>query len=288
LVLKTGSKRFGLAVDIIHDREEILVKSLPRFFHQSSCYFGVTIMGDGKSAMILDPEGIAEKVNLRFHEETTLETVTTVEKMDEQQNLLLFSCSGPEILCVDLSLVVRVEKIDSSQIEIVGQKEYIQFRGDALRIIRPEQFLPINSVENDKKKLYLIIPKIVKQPIGILIEQVHDTLVTSIQFTSEEIKAKGLIGSTILNSRLVQLINMYELFEMAVPEHYPWIKSKKKPDKTILLAEDTPFYAKTIENYLLSANYFILKAANGKEAWRILQEEHVDAVLCDTQMPIID
>ncbi|SEB52621.1 chemotaxis protein CheW [Paenibacillus sp. GP183] len=288
LVLKTGSKRFGLAVDIIHDREEILVKSLPRFFHQSSCYFGVTIMGDGKSAMILDPEGIAEKVKLRFHEETALESVIATEKIDEQQNLLLFSCSGPEILCVDLSFVVRVEKIDSSQIEQIGQKEYIQFRGDALRIIRPEQYLPINSVENNKQKLYIIIPKIAKQPIGILIEQVHDTIVTSIQFTSEEIKAKGLIGSTILNNRLVQLINMYELFEMAVPEHYPWKESKKKPEKTVLLVEDTPFYTKTIENYLISANYSILKAANGKEAWRILQEEQIDAVLCDTQMPIMD
>jgi two-component system chemotaxis sensor kinase CheA len=75
---------------------------------------------------------------------------------------------------------------------------------------------------------------------------------------------------------------------MAAPEHYPWIVSKKKPEKTVLLAEDTPFYSKIIENYLISANYSILKAANGKEAWKLLQEEHVDALLCDTQMPFMD
>jgi two-component system chemotaxis sensor kinase CheA len=75
---------------------------------------------------------------------------------------------------------------------------------------------------------------------------------------------------------------------MAVPEYYPRIDSKKKPEKTVLLAEDTPFYAKSIENYLIAANYSILKAANGKEAWKILQDEHVDALLCDTKMPIMD
>ena len=46
LVLKLGSKRFGLVVDSIYD-DEILVKPLPKFLKECRCYSGVTIMGDG-------------------------------------------------------------------------------------------------------------------------------------------------------------------------------------------------------------------------------------------------
>ena len=66
LVLKVGTKNFGLIVDSIHDEEEILVKPLPKYFSNCSCYSGVTIMGDGKVAMILDPEGIKNAACLKF------------------------------------------------------------------------------------------------------------------------------------------------------------------------------------------------------------------------------
>ncbi|WP_248927018.1 hybrid sensor histidine kinase/response regulator [Paenibacillus hamazuiensis] len=284
LVLKSGTKRYGLAVDVIHDREEILVKSLPRFFNRSACYSGVTIMGDGKTALILDPEGIAGKANLRFYEETEQTAVQKAESMDERQNLLLFGCSGPETLGIDLSFVVRVEKIDASQIEKVGDKEFIQFRGDALRIIRPEQYLPLRRVQTDVQNLYVIIPKLVKHPIGLLIEKIHDTLVTDVRYTGEEVKAKGLIGQTIIGGTLVQLVHIYELLEMAAPEYYPPLPYANKSKGTVLLVEDTPYFARMVGNFLESDYYETLLAANVKEAWSILQERPIDAVLCDAQM----
>ena len=67
LVLKIGTKRFGIAVDSILGTEETLVKPMPVYIKSCKCYSGVTIMGDGKAAMILDPEGIIEKVKFKIH-----------------------------------------------------------------------------------------------------------------------------------------------------------------------------------------------------------------------------
>ncbi|PKM77037.1 MAG: hypothetical protein CVU90_09260 [Firmicutes bacterium HGW-Firmicutes-15] len=292
LVIKIGSRKLGIAVDAIHGSEEILVKPLSSFIKDCKCYSGVTIMGDGKTAMILDPEGIIVKANLRFNE-GNIENYDArldeeVENIREQQNLLLFKCTGPETLAIDLSMVSRVEEIESSEIQRIGDKEYINFRQDSLRVIRPEDFLMLNKQESNGSKFYIIIPKLVKHPMGILIEKIHDTIQRRIILNHDEISAKGLVGSTIINDKIVLLINVYELFEMADPVNYKIKKVNEHKRPKILLVEDTPFFQELERNYLEEAGYQVLIANHGKEALDLLQQNNVDAVVSDIQMPIMD
>lgn len=293
LVLKIGSKRFGVAVDSIHESEEILVKPLPKFVQDCRCYSGVTIMGDGKAAMILDIEGIIEKANLKFTEaeadDANRNSKSAGEDAKEQQNLLLFKCSGTETFAIDLPLVSRVEEIYSSEIEKIGDKEYIKFRGDSLRVIRPENYLPVGSEKSHAEKLYIIIPKLVKHPMGIVIEKIYDNVQTTVKLNEDNLKAKGIIGSTILNGRIVLMINIYELFEIADPDNYKVNKNIRAGEKkTVLIAEDTPLFQRLEKDYLETAGYNVLMAQNGKEALKILKEKDVDVVVSDIQMPEMD
>ena len=293
LVLKIGSRRFGIAVDMIHGSEEILVKSLPRFIKDCRCYSGVTIMGDGKVAMIVDPEGIIQKASLRFaegmEEKSDKDMAAVFEDMKEKLNLLLFKCSGSEMFGIDLSLVSRVEEINPDDIERIGDKEYIKFRGSSLRVIRPEYYLPVSSVQKNTTKFYVIIPKLVKHPMGILIEKVHDTVQTNIRLDQENIRTRGLIGSFILNNRIVLLINIYELFELVDPEHYAVKDTKIEGERNrVLLVEDTPFFLKLEISYLEAAGYRVQSACNGKEALQLLQENEFDIVVSDINMPLMD
>ena len=293
LVLKIGSRRFGLAVDIIHGSEEILVKPLSRFIKDCKCYSGTTIMGDGKTAMILDPEGIIEKANLKFVEDNDDKSkkalTSATEIMREQQNLILFKCSGPETFGMDISMVSRVEEIHANEIEKIGSNEYIKFRGDSLRVIRPEDYLSVNKVKSEQEKYYVIIPKFVEHSMGILIEGINDTMQGCIKLNKDDVGVKGLTGSTILNNKIVLLINIYELFELADPDY--WLinrNSQSESEATILLVEDTPFFLKQEKSYLEAAGYKVVTAWDGKEALEILQEKEIDLVVSDIQMPVMD
>lgn len=293
LVIKVGSRRIGIAVDSIYGSEEILVKPLPVHIKDCKCYSGVTILGDGKAAMILDPGGIIKKANFRFHDESEDKKERDINGegfgIREQQSLLIFKCSGPEILTVDLSMVSRVEEINRDIIEKIGNKEYINYRKSSLRVIRPEDFLPLNKNKSKAEKLYVIVPKHISHPMGILVEEIHDTMQTEIKTVQEDIKAKGFIGSTILDGRIVILINLYELFELADPEHYNVKTGHKKGKKiSVLLVEDSPFFEKLEENYLAAAGYEVVTARNGREALKVLDERKIDIVLSDINMPVMD
>jgi chemotaxis protein histidine kinase CheA len=65
LVIKIGSRKLGIVVDAIYGSEEILVKPLSSFINDCRCYSGVTIR-ERQNALILDPEGIIVKANLRL------------------------------------------------------------------------------------------------------------------------------------------------------------------------------------------------------------------------------
>lgn len=293
LVVKIGSKKIGLCVDGIYGSEEILVKPLPLFIKECRCYSGVTIMGDGKIAMILDPEGIIEKANMHFAD--TLEDKNSIKDdteeilLREQQSLLIFKCSGEESLAVDLSMVSRVEEIQKEDIEHLGDCEFIKFRGDTLRVIRPEDYLPISRNNASEQKMYVIIPKFLGCSIGIIIRQIEDTIQTRIKFASEGIDSKGIIGATIIGDRIVNLLNVYELFEIVEPEKYNTAqRALESKNRLVLLVEDTPFFMRLEKEYLESHQYKVITAFNGKEALDILEHTQVDIVVSDIQMPIMD
>ena len=58
VVLQQGDSRFGLIVDQVRGREEVVIKPLPRSLRGLPGYAGATLIGDGRLALILDVDGL--------------------------------------------------------------------------------------------------------------------------------------------------------------------------------------------------------------------------------------
>ncbi len=58
VVLQMGDQRFGLIVDQVRGREEVVIKPLPRAVRGLPGYAGATLIGDGRMALILDVDGL--------------------------------------------------------------------------------------------------------------------------------------------------------------------------------------------------------------------------------------
>ena len=58
--------------------------------------------------------------------------------------------------------------------------------------------------------------------------------------------------------------------------------------KTIVVAEDSPIVSKVVENYLIREGYAVCAFANGRDALLYIQQNVVDLLITDLEMPELD
>ncbi|KAF5071166.1 CheW-like domain protein [anaerobic digester metagenome] len=221
VVLKLGPLRFGLLVEVLIGNEETLIKPLPGMLKECGIYSGLTIMGDGKVAPILDIAGIARKMAIvRDVEQVTqnhhVNQHATVA--DNSQDFVLFRATGAEILALNITQIKRLDKIKKNEIKRIGEHSYINRGNQPLRVIRPEDYLAINRGAFDGDDYYVITPKRVS--IGILateiIENVHfEPVLDSRQFTMP-----GTLGAVVCDEKMILIINLYTLLEAVEADHW--------------------------------------------------------------------
>ncbi|HEY2783779.1 MAG TPA: chemotaxis protein CheA, partial [Fimbriiglobus sp.] len=138
VVLQADDRPFGLAVDAIHDTEEIVVKPLQKQLKGVTAFAGATIMGDGRVALILDVVGLAHGANILA--ETSGRTAAKSNSDAGRSTavgapLLIFVTTGGERMAVPLTLVSRLEEFPRAALERSGGRKVVQYRDEILPLV---------------------------------------------------------------------------------------------------------------------------------------------------------
>ncbi|KPA10538.1 chemotaxis protein CheA [Candidatus Magnetomorum sp. HK-1] len=207
VVLRVGTNSFGLAVNQLFDNEEIVVKPLSRHIKDCKCFSGSTIMGDGRVAMILDTAGIADFAFLRFAEISAEERRRREQEerdkkaASKRKPILLFNNALDEYFGLPLSNISRLELISRDNIQLVGQREYVNYNGKGLPLIRLENFLAVNPLP-ELEELYLIIPKANGPMAGIMVSRIINILDIQEDIARDAYTPKGFLGSGFIEGYL--------------------------------------------------------------------------------------
>src|SRR6185369_754668 len=108
VVLRGGERQFGLVVDQINDTEEIVVKPLSKQLKGISVFAGATIMGDGRVALILDVNGLAQQAGVlaEGHDRAQRDSaIAEASSAAQKQTMLLFRVGKGHRVAVPLSTV---------------------------------------------------------------------------------------------------------------------------------------------------------------------------------------
>lgn len=224
LVLKVGANQYGLIVDEVYDTEEIVVKPLSTYLKECKCFSGATIMGDGRVAMILDAGGIATFSKLSFSEVEAEEQRRLKEQIDNvhselakqrRQSVILFNNAPDEVFAIPLSSLLRLERFQIADIEKVGNKEFLTYRGKGLPLLRLENYLPVRPVTNDLEEAFLIIPKTGDGAAGIVVSKIIDTVEINVDLEQLFDEQEGIRGSAIINDHMTVFIDPDQLLAKA-------------------------------------------------------------------------
>jgi two-component system chemotaxis sensor kinase CheA len=300
VVVSTGVMKYGLVVDRLHDSEEIVIKPIGRHLQQCRGYAGATIMGDGRIALILDVANISRMANLTSLEgsdrASDLARVArdAVNEAKDKQALLTFSSSPDERFAVPLSQVERIETIKPADIEEMGGKRLIQYRGGSLPITSIDEVAMVQPISN-QDRLLVIVFTLAGKNIGLLATGPVDAIeIVAASIDESTLKQTGIMGSAIIEGKTTMLIDIYEHVQTINPDWFADhaigssdILEEDGVIPTILVVEDSNFFRNQVRSYMEEAGFNVFEGEDGVLGLQIL-EDHIDEitmVVTDIEMP---
>lgn len=290
IVTQVGTYRFGIIVDRVFDTEEIVVKPVPKILKSIEFFSGNTILGDGSVIMILDPNGIAKATG-------DIEADKTDDAQDDidtrgmlRTSLLLFRVGGESPKAVPLSLISRLENIETDKIETASGKMVIQYRGKLMSLLPFNNSIDLGA--DDMKPLLVFSDR--DNNIGIIVDEIVDIREEFIDIQAGT-SSEGVMGSTIIDGHATEIIDVgYYLKKMNAnffknhgDEDFNSSHGKHDSGKRrVLLIDDSPFFRNMLTPLLMVAGYDVVSLESPFKALELSEAgEKFDLIISDIEMP---
>ena len=296
-VVSAGAFKYGLVVDQLHDSEEIVVKPVGRHLKKCTAYAGATIMGDGKVALILDISNLAQMAKLAAVSEKGQQARMAEEEAEagkDKAALLTFKNGEDEHFAAPLSLVERIERIQTSTIENIGNRKVVQYRGGALPLYELSQVADFSPLP-EREQQEVIVFKVKDRELGLMVTPPVDAMEVVLDIDETTLAQPAVTGSMIINDHTTLLVDIFELVKTMNPE---WFQTEEKTkatmaeegEKILLFAEDSNFFRNQVKKFMEEDGYKVIEAEDGQIAWELLKERggEIDLVVTDLEMPNMD
>jgi two-component system, chemotaxis family, sensor kinase CheA len=176
LVLDASGRRFGLVVDEVGDTIEVVAKPLTRGIRSIPVFAGATIMADGRPALVLDVDGLAEAAGLTIAAPAAAAEASPV--LGDAARWLLATGTGGRQIAVTMSSVWRLERVPRDRLARGSQTDVIEYGNAALPLVRLDQDLDPDSSDPDSDpdagELDVIICDCIAGRVGLVVESIED------------------------------------------------------------------------------------------------------------------
>ncbi len=278
VVVQVGDEQMGLIVSEVFDTEEIVVKPVGRLLKDISLYQGTTILGNGQVIMILDVMGIASLYG-NFTSSSQLRGDFEVANQDnrEKSTLLIFRIGEDQLMAVPLALVSRLEELSSHRVEKCADRYVIQYRNSLLPLVSPvgaAGYAPGGSQ-------MIIVFSEGSRSMGLLVDEILDIVEEPLEVHVES-NQPGVMGSTILGGKAINLLDTYYYITQSQPDWYQ--KRTNHQKHRILVVDQSMFFRQLLSTTLESKKYLVSAVSSPDEAMEKLEHGfRCDVIISDVQ-----
>ena len=282
VVTQIGQQQFGILVDGVLQTEEIVVKPMSTRLRGIPLFSGNTILGDGAVVLILDPNGLARSVGKLELEDDAPDGQADhdASSQSQSQTVLVFQGGGGSLKAVPLSLVTRLEVIDSARIEWTAGRPVTQYRGKLMPVVLAHEALELKREGLQS----LLIFSDGEHTMGMAVEAIVDIIEQSfeVEFALHE---PGILGSAVIGGRATDMIDLAHYLPLAYPD---WLTGKRKASSstmaTVLLVEHSTFIRDMLAPVIRAAGFNPICCAGAADAIAALKANtSLSAIIFDVE-----
>jgi two-component system chemotaxis sensor kinase CheA len=251
-----GGDVYALAVDRIHDHEELVVKPAAPAVMATGLYAGTTLADDGSPILLMDPAGIAQVggVKLEIQERAARIAEGPASAVSKSTPVLLFRGLDGDRRALRLAVVDRIEEVPASSIkEAAGQ----------LRVQLGEVILPLagattDQLGNGKVRLFRLSDG--GYEIGYAFAEVIDFAAIENEIIHAE-RLGEVSGVSLINGEPAELIDAHWLFA-----NYVGAASRAKEQLVCLIPGWDPWMENMLRPLVEAAGYRVVDDADEEKA----------------------
>ncbi|HMZ57480.1 MAG TPA: chemotaxis protein CheA, partial [Leptospiraceae bacterium] len=219
IIVQSENQKFGIIVDEALDTEEIVVKPLGKHVQNIFAYSGVTILGDGKIALILNIQNILENIftNIRNKSADELDQEQTKE---ENSSYVIFEVSGNYRLALPLNSVLRIEEINPAHLKTSAGKKVLSYRDKFIPTIWLSGLLLGRDPEIPETGIInMLIYQDKGYTIGFIISNIIDIAEGNYRIYPKDeawkdmILERSILGSILYENESVDVLDAEELIQ---------------------------------------------------------------------------
>jgi two-component system, chemotaxis family, sensor kinase CheA len=219
IVIAADGYRFGLIVDQIADSQDIVVKPLSKQLKSLEMFAGATVLGDGTAALILDASGLAKHAGIR--RQSHLEVVDSETEHRDRQLILIVLGPQNTRMGIVLTQATRLEAIESTMIEQVGEQYLLQYRDRIVSLIDLQAIFtktPRALTEFEEVVSIVMITLDQDRSVGLIVNQILDIVEDSLTVTGAASRP-GVHCYATVQGQIIEMLDLNEISELANPDH---------------------------------------------------------------------
>lgn len=281
VVMRVAAATFGLIVQAVEDVQEIVVKPLGSPLAHLKVYSGQTILGDGSVVLILDSGGIAETLGIeRAASYREARGDLSITPRQSRTRVVLLRAGEGAHKALPLSLITRIESVDTAAIEHTGAGYVLRHRG---------QLMPLLPAAEGVAPTHANQPVLVigygGETMGLLVDEIIDIVEDPLDIQIAQ-GAPGVIGTAEFGGVVCELLDLTHFIRIARPDSASRGVNRKF---RLLLVDDRQFFRDMLTPVLSAAGYHVTTLASASEALALIDKgAHFDAIVTDIDMPDID
>ena len=257
---------FALAVDRVHDHEDVVVKPIAPAIMETKLYAGTTLLDDGSPMMLIDLPSIAQKRGLVGEMRSTPVSLEAAEQIKEKTGtpVMVFTGLDGRRRAVRLEQVRRIDTVSADAFDIEGDRAQAVIDGRIFPLAGHER----GPLPQDRCRLLRLSDG--ESEIVYAVAEVLDAA----EMTEEVVpsgKDAGIEGVTLLGGKPVPLLDGHTLFRQhATPPRSSKPLSCRIPERSE--------WARTIlEPLVVAAGYQVVNDSKVEADLAIMLAEEADA-----------